>query len=441
MHHVFVLVFCDAPLRRAKTMPFLCSALAAKLPFEHLRFLSSRMTGTNRLQAAGELGAQSQPFSKLVRKIMVLAGDDGFVLSHCRALLAALGELAREVVVITRASGRLGEIEQLGASVTDFDCRASLSNPARDALAAWKLARILEAEDADAIHVIGVRPAALGSLALKLVAARHIMVHLPDLDRLEPTTILSRLYRPTPARLITSLVRRPASFLLLENPDDLTPLRARGIEPGARFAVLGGAGIDPDVYPVLPPSQSETPIAACVGRMVASSGIDVLMRAFDRVWARGVHLQLELVGEHAADGADAIPPAEIAQWGLHPGVRRTEPVTDVREVWRRAEICLLPAVGSQGLPRALLEAAACGRALVVTDGAGGGSFVRDGVEGLLVPRGDAAALAEALEHLARDADLRARLGEAARLRVLQGFTEAHVRQALKAAYLACLQAG
>ncbi len=101
---------------------------------------------------------------------------------------------------------------------------------------------------------------------------------------------------------------------------------------------------------------------------------------------------------------------------------------------------MLPAIGRQGTPRTLLEAAASGRALIVTEGAGGGSFVRDGVEGLVVPRGDAAALAEALESLARDADLRQRLGEAARLRVLQGYTEAHVKQALRASYASLLGA-
>jgi glycosyltransferase involved in cell wall biosynthesis len=393
------------------------------------------MAGTNGQQAAVGLGAGSPPFSKLARKVVLLAGEDGFVLSHCKVLLAVLRELAREVVVVTHASGRLDEID---ASVIDFDCRASLTNPARDAAIAWKLARILEAEAADAIHIIGTKPVALAGLALKLVAGGHIVVHLPDLESLEPATALSRLYRPTPARLVASLVRRPGSFLLVENPDDLAHLRTLGVDPAARLAVLGGAGVDPDVYPVLPPSQSDMPIAACVGRMVASSGIEVLMRAFDRVWARGVRLQLELVGEHAADEPGAISLDEIAQWRLHPGIRRAEPTADVRETWRHAEICVVPSVGRQGLPRALLEAAACGRALIVTDGAGGGSFVRHGVEGLVVSRGDAAALAEAIEQLARDADLRLRLGEAARLRVLQGFTEAHVKEALRAAYLSLL---
>ena len=66
------------------------------------------------------------------------------------------------------------------------------------------------------------------------------------------------------------------------------------------------------------------------------------------------------------------------------------------------------------------------------------AFVRDEVEGLVVPAGDAAALGAALERLARDAGLRQRMGTAARLRVLQGFTEAHVKEVLRGAYLSLL---
>ena len=56
----------------------------------------------------------------------------------------------------------------------------------------------------------------------------------------------------------------------------------------------------------------------------------------------------------------------------------------------------LPSRGGEGLPRTLLEAAACGRAIVTTDVPGCRTLVRDGIEGRLVPAGDAAALAEAL---------------------------------------------
>jgi glycosyltransferase involved in cell wall biosynthesis len=86
------------------------------------------------------------------------------------------------------------------------------------------------------------------------------------------------------------------------------------------------------------------------------------------------------------------------------------------------------------MPRALLEAAASARPLVVTDVPGCRHFVRDGVEGLVVPPGDPDRLASALERLARDPGLRQRLGTAARARVLEGFTEAKVGAAVEAAY-------
>ena len=84
--------------------------------------------------------------------------------------------------------------------------------------------------------------------------------------------------------------------------------------------------------------------------------------------------------------------------------------------------------------RALLEAAACGRPLIVSDVPGCRDFVRHEVEGLIVPPDDSAALADALARLASDADLARQLGAAARARVLDGFTEAHVEAALARLY-------
>jgi glycosyltransferase involved in cell wall biosynthesis len=387
------------------------------------------------------VGARGAPFAEGPRKIVLLSGDDSFVLERCRALVGVLTELGGEVVAVTRSTGRLGDIEALGASAIDFDCDPAWRNPVRDLRAAWRLARILEAECADVVHCVGARPAVLGCMALQLVAEPHTVVHLPDIDALASARgAWGWLYRPLVRRLVAARVAMPSSFLLVESPGDLAVLRTLGIDPGARFAVLGGCGVDPDSYPVLPPSPGEMPVAAFVGEMTVASGVEVLMRAFDRVWARGVRLRLELVAAREARGRDAISPDQVALWGQRPGVNLPEPAEDVREVWRRAEICVVPTLGRQGLPRPLLEAAACGRALIVSEGVGGGGFVRDGVEGLVVPGGDLAALAEALECLARDSDMRQRLGEAARLRVLQGYTEAHVKQALRASYASLLGA-
>lgn len=375
----------------------------------------------------------------LVGRVLLLVTEDWFVLSHFQPLIAVLREIARDVVVVTRSSGRLGEIEALGARVIEFDYRRSSSNPAQGAASAWELARILEAENPDVVHLIAMKPIVLGAVALKLVPATHAVLHMTGLGLLAVTkSPLMRAYRTAAMRLIASLLRKPSSYLLVENPDDLAALRAAGTSPGARFAILGGAGVDPVAFPALPPPDNATPIAVFVGRMIRSKGVDTLMAAFDRLAGRAEPLRLELCGRSDDGNPDAIAPDALNAWCELSGTRWQGHVSDVREVWRRADIFVLPARGGEGLPRALLEAAACARPLVVTNVPGCRHFVRDGVEGFVVPPDDPVALADALQGLARDADLRKRMGEAARLRLLHGFTEAHVKQSLLAAYQALL---
>lgn len=390
--------------------------------------------------AAGGPKGEVQPFSELCRKVLICISEDWFALSHFRPLIGVLREVAHSVVVVTRSSGRLREIEALGVRAIDFDFRRSSSNPAREASSAWALARIIEAEDPDVVHLVAMKPAILGSLALKLVPNRHLVVHMTGLGLLgfgEGPVL--RLYRAGALRLLASMLRKPTSYLLVENPDDLAVLREGGVEPGARFAILGGAGVDPQAFPPLPPpAGNKVPIVAFVGRMIRPKGIDVLMQANDLLKRHGVALEIELCGGIDADNPEAVDSQSLTLWCAERNVRWLGHVRDIAGLWRRADIFVLPARSREGMPRALLEAAASARPLVVTNVPGCRHFVRDGVEGFVVPPEDATALAAALERLLRDSALRQRMGEAARLRLLHGFTEDHVKQSLRASYASLL---
>lgn len=396
----------------------------------------SRTTATDTTDVPGP-----DPMAGLVRKAVLLIGADGFGPTRCRMLIGVLKELAHEAIVVTGGRADLEALHPFGVGVVEFDCGSGSRNPLREAMEAWNLARILEAENADLVHVVGFKPVMLACLAFKLTRVECAVLHLPDLGAPAFAAYgLGRIWRALTLRRLAAELRKPTSFLLVESEDDLADLRADGIAPGPRFAVLGGPGIDPEVYPVMPPAHADMPVAACIGPVAEANGTATLFRAFERVWARGVRLQLEVLGEREASGA--VSPEEWTRWSRHPGVRCSGVPADVREVWRRAEICVWPAQRRQGLPLPVLEAAACGRALIVSDLPGALSgFVRDGVEGLIVPAGDASALAAALERLARDLSLRLRLGAAARLRLLQGYTKAHVQQAVRSAYLSLLGTG
>ena len=249
------------------------------------------------------------------------------------------------------------------------------------------LARILRAENPDVVHLIAMKPIVLGSAALAVSGTRPAVVHMTGLGLLGfATSALVRLSRAGSMRLIARTIRKPSSFLLVENTDDLEFLRAQGVDPGPRFAVLPGAGSTPMRSPPCPAPQRD-PVAAFVGRMIRPKGVDILMSAFEQLEAQGSPLRLELYGP-----SDSTPMRLLRTCWRH-GARRTTRAgraarPTIREVWRSADMFVLPARGGEGMPRAMLEAAACARPLIVTDVPGCRHFVRDGVEGFVVPPND-----------------------------------------------------
>jgi glycosyltransferase involved in cell wall biosynthesis len=388
-------------------------------------------------QPEGERASPADPFSELCRKIVLFISDDRLALARFQPLIGVLKAVAHSLVVVTTSSGRLSEIEALGARVIGFDFPGS--NPLRDAAAAWALARILEAESPDVVHLVATRPIALGGLALKLVAVPHVVVHVTSQGLAAPRSgHWRRLTRSALLKLLASLLRRPSSYLLVESPDDLALLRSAGADPGPRFAILGGAGVDPRAIPPLPPPANEVPVAAYVGRMLRSKGVDLLMDAYDCLACGGERLRLELCGSSEGEDADAVGAQALSAWCARSKAIWHAHVDNTRDVWRHADFLVLPGRSREGSSRALLEAAACARPLIVSDVPGCRHFVRQGVEGILVPPDNVGALADAMQRLAGDRDLRVRMGEAARLRLLHGFTVAHVSHVLQSSYQALL---
>ena len=372
----------------------------------------------------------------ILKKILIGVTEDWFALSHFKPLMSALRQLAPEVVVATRASGRFAEIEALGCRAVAFDFRRSSLNPIIEADTVRRFAALLRAEQPDAVHLIALKPITLGAAALLMVPTKPAVgVHLTGIGLLAIAGgAKARAMRTVALRMMRSLLRRQRSHLFIENPDDLATLVQAGADPQGRVTVLGGAGVDPDVFVAQRAPANAPPVAAYVGRMIRSKGIEVLVAAAQRLRAEGGALQLDLYGRIDADNPEAISAADMQRWQASGDLHWHGHVDDVRAIWRTADLFVMPTLGGEGLPRALLEAAASARPSVVTDVPGCRHFVRDGVEGLIVAPGNPEHLAAALSRLVADPGLRASMGRAARMRVLDGFTERHVMDAVMAGY-------
>jgi len=204
---------------------------------------------------------------------------------------------------------------------------------------------------------------------------------------------------------------------------------------------VGGAGVDPRAFPMHPEPPSPPVKCAVVSRMIEPKGIRLAVDAIGRARALGADVELHLFGDPDPSNRRSLSEATLRQLSAQPSVTWHGHTQDVAGVWRDHHVALFLSYYREGLPRTLLEAAACGRPIVTTDAPGCRELVRDGQEGILVSPHDVEAAARALVTLAADPPLRARLGAAGNRRVQEGFTEEAVQRAVAALYARLLKPG
>ena len=337
-----------------------------------------------------------------------------------------------EVVVATRLGAGASQFTDKGFRVVPVDGRRgslSLLQGKREFVQAF---RIVRAERPDIVHCISLRPIVIGGVAAKLAGARQIILAPTGLGHLwieqKPSAVIIRKL----VRSVIRWLRGPRTHFLFENGDDPGEL---GLDPNSsEVSIVGGAGVDPNQF-ALAPQPPEPPVKiAVVARMIAPKGIAEAVAAVQQVRAAGMSVELHLFGAPDPANRQSIPEQKLLQWSRQPGIAWHGHTADVAGIWRQHHIAMLLSSYREGLPRALVEAAATGRPIVTTNVPGCREVVRDGQEGILVSPGDVEAAARALMRLSEDRGLRERMGAAAYARFRERFTVDAVKQTVRKLY-------
>src|SRR5262249_37214817 len=133
-----------------------------------------------------------------------------------------------------------------------------------------------------------------------------------------------------------------------------------------RIALIPGSGVDIDAMTPLPEPDGALTIAFAA-RLIEVKGIRTLVAAHGILAGRGRKIALLIAGEPDPANPGSIPSREIERWRGQPDLHYLGFVEDIRDVWARAHIAVLPSHGGEGVPLSLLEAAAIGRPIVTTD--------------------------------------------------------------------------
>jgi glycosyltransferase involved in cell wall biosynthesis len=352
--------------------------------------------------------------------ILYVVTEDWYFLSHRLPMARAAKEAGYEVHVATRIKDGKAAIEQEGFVPHALNWSRGSLSPLGSFSAVLELRRLIRTLRPGILHNVSLKPVLLGGTASLGFSGTAVVNSLTGLGTLFiGEARVSGATRKAVRYALSRLLRRARSRTVVQNPDDAAFVLGLGV-PSDTVILIPGSGVDTKKLTPLP--EPPPPVtAAYVGRMLADKGVLTLIDAFSRLAKRGVALQLLLAGDTDKENPGSLAPEQLREFASLYGIHWLGHVADIREVWARANFAVL-ASRREGLPKSLLEAAACGRAMVATDAPGCREIAIEGETALTVPVDDAAALADAMARLAGDPKMRQRFAANARALVEAKFS-------------------
>jgi glycosyltransferase involved in cell wall biosynthesis len=365
------------------------------------------------------------------RRLLYLVSEDWYFRSHRLPMALAAQRAGYEVHVATRVQADGGAIEALGFKLHPLAWPRGSTNPFVRLRLIGDVRRLYRQLKPDLVHHVALDPSVMGSFASLGLGIQTLNALAGFGFAFTSRTLKALLTGFIVRHLMRFLLTRRNAAVLVQNEDDRAAVVSLGVSSDRVF-LIAGSGVDADQLKPMP--EPPKPITAgFVGRLLDDKGVRMLVAAHDMLERRGRAVRLLLAGEPDPANPASIPAEEIAAWKQRKGIEVLGHVPDIRTVWARAHIAVLPS-RREGLPKSLLEAAACGRAIVATDVPGCRVIARDGVNALLVPPDDSNALADAIDHLARDPGLRGSFAAAGRRLVEEEFSSARIGREIVALY-------
>jgi glycosyltransferase involved in cell wall biosynthesis len=368
-------------------------------------------------------------------KLLFVVTEDWYFVSHRLQLAKVALAKGYEVSVATRVGQHGDVIRDAGIHLIPFELSRRSGNPLAEILALFHLYR---RERPKLIHHVAMKPVIFGSIAARLngrVAEVNAIAGLGWLFTSSRWPM--RLARPILRWVMARLLNCPHSFTIVQNTEDGEVLKQAGVSAD-HIRLIPGAGVDINVFRPTT-NLNQPPCVMLVARMLWTKGVGEFVAAARLLALRGIEARFLLVGEPDLANPTTITEGILREWHGQFGVEWLGRREDIASVWQSAHIACLPSYYREGLPKCLLEAAACGLPIVTTDTPGCREVIVDGEEGILIPPKNAEALANAIERLICRPELRKQMGSKARERAIHLFSEDRVIAATLAIYAEALQ--
>ena len=366
-------------------------------------------------------------------KLLFLVTEDWYFCSHRLDLARAAIEEGYEVLVVTHINKHKDLIREAGIKGISINFHRSLRNPWQDLKTLYSINKIYRAEKPDIVHHVALKPVVFGSfinMFLPGISSPVIINALTGMGYLFTSCELkAKITRFFVEKFLRVIFRGKKTFLILQNSDDMNLLEERKIVKKDHVSLIRGSGVNINLF--RPSEKSgDKPVVMLVARMLRDKGVEEFVLSAQQLKKQGLPARFVLVGDIDNANPSALSKDTLTQWQEERNVEWWGRHDDMVDVYKQADVIVLPSY-REGLPKVLLEAAACGLPIVASDVPGCREIVIDGENGLLVPARNADKLSEAIRKMLESPELRQQMGRKGRALVEKEFSlDKIIRQTL-----------
>lgn len=352
--------------------------------------------------------------SKTKKKIIIVVNVVNFFLSHRLPIALAAKEKGFDIHIATADGPDVERIKTLGFIHHEIPFNRKGQNPFYELKTLVLLFRLFWRLKPDLAHLVTVKPVLYGGIAAQLAGVKSVVAAISGMGTVFiADTLKAKLRRTFILYLYKVALNHKHLKVIIQNHTDKDILLKNQITTKKHIIIIRGSGVNLADYPATPEPKTP-PVVVMASRLLKDKGVFEFAEAAKILKSRRLNVEMRLIGDIDPGNQTSLSQADLNRLTAEKNIEIMGYRNDIAQQYAQAHIVCLPSY-REGLPKSLIEAAACSRAIVTTDTPGCRDAIIPDRTGLLVPIKEAKPLAEALQKLIEDKNLRTSMGTAGRI--------------------------
>jgi glycosyltransferase involved in cell wall biosynthesis len=362
------------------------------------------------------------------KKLLFVVNVDWFFLSHRLPIAIQAQQQGFQVHIATGLTDKLAELQRHGLIVHSLTLERSssgLGSALHTIIQLWNVFKVVQP---DVVHLVTIKPVLLGGLVARIARVPAVVAAVSGLGFVFTSLGAKAMMRRWLVGWLYRLAFGHRNLkVIFQNPDDLANLTKIAHLPNSKVTTICGSGVDLTKFnqTALP---SGMPVVLLAARLLGDKGVREFVQAARLLKQAGSSARFCIAGSIDPANPASLTDTELTQWANEGFIELWGQQSNMPLALSSAYLVVLPSY-REGLPKVLMEAAACGRAVVTTDVPGCRDAIEPDVTGVLVPARNVCALANALRELIMDQVRCQAMGDAGRALAERAFD---VRQVVAA---------